>query len=104
METQQTEQTVSILASARLTEVQVQSALAEFLLKNQELKDALADKTVEIRTQWQTSKWSNPDALVHVFFTENPAADSGEENPTNISSSDISTPTGSPFFQESESK
>ena len=59
-----------VLANARLTEVQVQQAIAEFLLKSEELKQAIEGKRIKIHVTWQTSKWSDPNALVHVYFTE----------------------------------
>ena len=110
MDEQQDQQNVNLIAHARLTEQQVQTALAEFLLKDEELKTAVADKKLRLVTQWQTHKWSDPDALVYVFFTEVP--EEGSENTAatidpNLgagedSGPDLSAPLGSPFFKEAE--
>ena len=108
MEQQPTEQNkTAILASAALTEPQVQTALAEFLLKNEELKDIVANNQVRLVLQWQTHKWSDPNALVHVFFTEAPADASPEistdsDSADDPSGPDLGAPLGSPFFKEAE--
>jgi len=73
--------TNNVLARARLTEEQVQMAIAEFLLKSEELQEAIQEKRVKIDVNWQTSKWSDPDAMVHIFFREDTAAVE-EEAPT----------------------
>jgi len=110
MDEQQDQQNVNLIAHARLTEQQVQTALAEFLLKDEELKAAVADKKLRLVTQWQTHKWSDPDALVYVFFTEVPEEDSENASAlidpnfgtTEDSGPDLGTPLGSPFFKESK--
>jgi|TARA_Y100000310_G_scaffold195694_1_gene195729 hypothetical protein len=114
MEEQQGQQEANLIAHARLTEQQVQTALAEFLLKDEELKAAVADKKLRLVTQWQTHKWSDPDALVYVFFTEVPEEDSEnasaliDENASALididqdSGPDLGAPLGSPFFKEAE--
>jgi hypothetical protein len=66
--------TNDVLARARLTEEQVQLAIAEFLLKSEELQEAIQEKRVKIHVNWQTTKWSDPDAMVHVFFREDTTA------------------------------
>ena len=69
MDTQPSDST-AIVARARLSEEQVQLAIAEFLLKSEELQEAIQEKQIKIHVNWQTSKWSDPDAMVHVFFRE----------------------------------
>jgi len=110
MEEQQGQQETNLIAHARLTEQQVQTALAEFLLKDEELKAAVADKKLRLVTQWQTHKWSDPDALVYVFFTEVPEEDSENSDApidpnfgtVEDSGPDLGAPLGSPFFKEAE--
>ena len=72
METQQEQQAVNILARTHLSEHQVQAAIFDSLRRNDELQNILADTKVRMITQWQTSKWNDPDALVHVIFVEVP--------------------------------
>ena len=108
MSTQETENTVKVLASAKLTEPQVQTALLEFLLKNEEFKDMIVGKGIAVSTQWQTSKWSDPDALVHIFVTENStsvqeeaetSSDEEEGEAPSVVTETAATPTQ--FFKES---
>ena len=106
METQQPEQqSVTVLAQMRLTEQQVQQAIAEFLMKDEKLNALAQQKQLRLVTQWQTHKWSDPNALVHVFFTEDASVDSSatpiDESTTDTTSGpDLGTPLGSPFFRE----
>ena len=79
MDMQSSEPTV-IVAQARLSEEQVQLAIAEFLLKSEELQEAIQEKQIKIHVNWQTSKWSDPDAMVHVFFREDTAAVEKEDS------------------------
>ena len=51
----------SIIATAQLTEEQVRVAVVEYLLKSEELKEAIEGKATRAVTQWQTSKWSDPN-------------------------------------------
>ena len=104
METEKTEKAVSLLVSAQLTESQVTSAITEFLLKNQEIKDILTDKEVGVTVRWQTTKWSDPNALAHVFITENTADVSDDDAPGDDATPDepVSASTGTSFFRESE--
>ena len=105
VQTEQEQKTIAVLASARLTESQVQTAIAESLLKNEELKDALTGKNLRVHTQWQTNKWSDPDALVHVFFTEDlKTVSDGEESGDTSGDSPEFSPESSPFFKEKESE
>ena len=67
------EETVSlpVLAEARLTQEQVEVLTIKSLLaENEELSAAVDNKQVRVLTKWQTSKWSDPDALVHITFAE----------------------------------
>jgi hypothetical protein len=101
------QKTVNVIARADLTETQVQTAIVEFLLKDPQLKDVIADKKLSCVTQWQTNKWSDPNALVHVFFTEVSAEISAETSNTTTTNDDnfgpdVSAPLGSPFFKESK--
>ena len=58
------------LAEIRLTEEQVRTAILEFALKNEEFSDLVKDKSVLVTPVWQTTKWSNPDAFVHLYVAE----------------------------------
>ena len=104
----QTTDSKAVLVTARLTETQVLAAITEHLLKNEEIKEAVENKTVAVNSRWQTSKWSDPDALVHVIFTEAQSSVSDEFNATlaeNTAGATVkseSTPEEdrSPFFVE----
>jgi hypothetical protein len=94
---QQEQPALTILARTRLTEQQVQTAIAEFLLKDDELKNTLVGKGVRVISQWQTSKWSDPDALVHVIFVEAPGDvmdENGDDDSGDVSGVVLE---GSPF-------
>jgi len=69
------EQQPQVVATARLTEEQVRLAIAEFLFKNEELREAVQDLQVIVVTNWQTTKWSDPDAMVHVTIQHSPEGD-----------------------------
>lgn len=72
----QDEQRATVLASANLTVEQVELFLVKSLLaESEQLSAAVDGKQIEVRSSWQTSKWSNPDALVSFFFVEAPEAD-----------------------------
>ena len=45
METQQEQQAANVLARSRMTEEQVQTAIVEYLLKDDELKNVIYDKS-----------------------------------------------------------
>ena len=107
METQQEQQAVSVLAQARLTEPQVQTAIVEYLLKDEGLKDVIFDKKVTCIVKWQTTKWNDPDALAHVFFMEDPLTtpdilkasvsdESNEDNGLQVAGPDTEIPAASP--------
>jgi len=59
-----------IIASLRLTEQQVNQALAQYVLNNEELKELIGSKKVMILPKWQTTKWSDKDSLVFLDFVE----------------------------------
>lgn len=60
-----------ILASANMTNDQVEMSLVKSLLEqNEELSSAVDGKNVRIVTQWQIQKGSDPDSLVHIHFIE----------------------------------
>jgi hypothetical protein len=89
---------VNQLGTAKLTEDHVKQAIVEFLYKNDEFKNLVDNRQVMLVTQWQTSKWSNPDAFVHLIIVESPespesldeeAPELDEESPE---LDDISTP------------
>ena len=64
------EQQGILIASTKLTEENVRTAIVQFLLKNDEFSDLVKDKKVIITTDWQVSKWSDADAFVHVSVVE----------------------------------
>jgi len=68
---EQTENTNNVLVGAHLTEEQVQSAILEYLLKHDEFKEIVTGKPIIVTTDWHTTKWSNPDVLVHLVVREN---------------------------------
>jgi len=62
-------QQAAVLASVTLTQSQVELLLVQGLMKeHQELSEILENQQVQLMSQWQTSKWSDPDALVSLFF------------------------------------
>ena len=83
------------LAEIRLSEEQVRTAIIEFSLKNEEFSSLVKDKSVLVTPVWQTTKWSNPDAFVHLYVAEatdedlkdksEPAAQGEEESDTDNS-------------------
>ena len=61
----------NVLASVNLTQAQVERLLAKSLIEeNEELSGLLDGKKVFMSTQWQTSKWSDPNAMVYLVFVE----------------------------------
>jgi hypothetical protein len=60
----------TIIASTKLSEENVRTAIAQFLLKNDEFAELIGDKKVILSTSWQVSKWSDPDAFVHISVVE----------------------------------
>jgi len=54
------------LGTVNLTEVQVKQAIVDFLYKNDEFKELVDNKRIALVTEWQTSKWSNPNILVQL--------------------------------------
>ncbi len=62
-----------LLATANLTQEQVEMLMVKALLQeNAELSNAIEGKSVAVRTQWHTTKWSDPNAMVNIFFIEDP--------------------------------
>ena len=77
-----------VLATARLTQEQVEVLTVKALIaENEELSDAIDGKQVRVITQWQTSKWSDQDALVHIAFAQVDEAD-GEADDNSGSNTD----------------
>jgi hypothetical protein len=78
------EQQGKLIASTKLTEENVRHAIVQFLLKNDEFSELVGEKKVIISTDWQVSKWSDPNAFVHVNvvepINETIAAESTEES------------------------
>ena len=70
IETEQNDVQVKPLLRAKLSEEQVRQALVEYLLKNDEVKAAIGDKSVLVVPSWQTSKWSDPNAFVYLEIAE----------------------------------
>jgi len=100
MESQQEQQAVNILARTHLSEHQVQAAIFDSLRRNDELQNILADTRVRMITQWQTSKWSDPNALVHVIFVEAPDDVADENNDVDQSLTLESPAVPSRLFKE----
>ncbi len=69
------------LAELRLTLDQTREALVDYCLKNDEFKELVAEKTVIFMTDWQTNKWSDPNAFVHIKILESIPEDSDIESP-----------------------
>ena len=63
---------VTKLGSVSLTENQVKQAIVAFLYKSDEFKDLVNDRKVALITQWQTSKWSDPNSFVHLDIIDVP--------------------------------
>lgn len=65
------EKTAVVIATAKLTQQQSELLLVKALLsENSELSDAVDGKEVQVIARWETSKWSDPNALVNIFFVE----------------------------------
>ena len=64
------EQQGTLIASTSLTEENVRTAIVQFLLKNDDFSKLVGEKKVIISTNWQVSKWSDPNAFVHVNVVE----------------------------------
>ena len=60
----------TLIASTSLTEENVRTAIVQFLLKNDDFSKLVGEKKVIISTNWQVSKWSDPNAFVHVSVVE----------------------------------
>ena len=109
MEEQTEQSSTNVLARVHLTEIQVQKAIAEFLLKDDEIKKIITDQKVGLIVRWQTNKWSDPDALAHIFITETSEdvsdsdefiAEEADDSDTVDSDTENSLTRRSPFFQE----
>ena len=62
---------VKVIADIHFTEDQARHAFMEFALKNEELSELVKDKEdVIVVTDWQTNKWSDPNAIVHFRILE----------------------------------
>jgi len=77
------EQQSQVIATSQLTEEQVRLAVAEFLFKSEELREAVQDLQIRVVTNWQTTKWSDPNAMVHITIQHAPEGDPvGEDSQT----------------------
>jgi hypothetical protein len=65
-EPENTDITGSSLGTVSLTENQVKQAIVDFLYKDDEFKKLVNNKRIALVTEWQTSKWSKPNELVHL--------------------------------------
>lgn len=80
METDNKEgQKMRLLMTANLTDEDLKIALLQYLIKNEEVNEALSGKTVSVIPEWQVTKWSDPDVFVRVNVVENISEESTEE-------------------------
>ena len=81
-------QEANVLATVTLTQTQVELLLVQGLMKeHQELAEMLEEQKVQLMSQWQTTKWSEPNALVSLFFVAD-SQDSDTDEPTETASQD----------------
>ena len=66
-----------IVATAKLSEQQVQRALIDFVAKDEQLKDALEGKESIAWLNWQVNKWDTPESFCTLSFG---VIDSEEQN------------------------
>ena len=57
---------VNLVASIKLSEDQVKTAVVDMLLKNEEFASVVGDNEVYLTTRWLTDKWSDPNVLVYL--------------------------------------
>ena len=57
-----------IVATAKLSEQQVQQALVEFVSKDNQLKETLRDKQAVAWVNWQVNKWDSPESFCTLSF------------------------------------
>ena len=60
----------NLIGRVQLSELQVRHAIVDYLLKNEKFKELVVGKQTFVIPRWQTSKWDDPDALVHVEVAE----------------------------------
>ena len=63
-----TQKKAKIIATAKLTENQVQTALVRFLSNDKELQSALGENETVSWVNWHVNKWDSPDAFCTVSF------------------------------------
>ena len=66
-----------IVATAKLSEQQVQRALIDFVAKDEQLKDVLEGKESIAWLNWQVNKWDTPESFCTLSFG---VIDSEEQN------------------------
>ena len=72
--------TRKVLATVSLTQRQTELSLTRALIADsQELAAAIEGKDVQVNCTWETSKWSDPNALVSFVFVEAYSEDTDED-------------------------
>ena len=64
----ETTRQAKIIASAKLSQEQVQQALVEFVGKDDRLRDALTGQQAVAWLNWHVNKWDSPDSFCTVSF------------------------------------
>jgi hypothetical protein len=73
------QKTAKVVATAKLTENQVQQALVEFVSKDEKLVDLLKEKEAVAWVNWHVNKWDDPESFCTLSFG---VADTSSGEPT----------------------